>query len=501
MKKQILTKVVDKKDAAGRDHSKWSVNGEGQYNKQEIVQHTVLYVFGNLLKSMPLEKAVEYFNTTAKCTKAPLVVIDNAKYPKYKETVVSDGSSNYTVYAKDWLEPDEAPVFVEKVNANFVSLEAGNESDCKSETVELTLEKAEKDGKYGCLDSSGREVIPFVYDSVYVRGNLIEAEKEHKWGCLDMMGKEVIPFVYDRVDVRGNLIEAKKNGKYGLFDLTGKEVVPVEYDSVDCRAFNDAITVCGKGNTLVFGTNGKLRKTLEYDSVFKHTKGDDEYLLVRKGNLWGKLDLDGNEILPCEYCYYILGIDYKHDEVFSIGDAKENLGLEEVTEDSINEYMEDNGYDGLIHLGEEKEVDTNHYITSVEGVELYPCDKGEEEWYKSIYDIEMQEIDIDDIEFEPADYDIADGVTIVAGWKTCSQYFELLIHDGEQFDPEQLLVCGKEKCADADFDAIYQGIPLSLIGSTGDEDGDYYVSAALYADGEHICEDSDFLDDDEDEWD
>ncbi len=115
----LLEKVVDKKDAAGRDHSKWSVNGEGEYNKQEIVQHTVLYVFGNLLKSMPLDKAVEHFNTTAKCTKAPLVVIDNAKYPKYKETVVSDGNSNYTVYAKDWLEPDEAPVFVEKVNANF----------------------------------------------------------------------------------------------------------------------------------------------------------------------------------------------------------------------------------------------------------------------------------------------------------------------------------------------------------------------------------------------
>lgn len=117
--KGIIKKVVDKKDAAGRDHSKWSVNGEGEYNKQEIVQHTVLYVFGNLLKSMPLEKAVEYFNTTANCTKAPLVVVDNAKYPKYKETVVSDGNSNYTVYAKDWLEPDEAPVFVEKVNANF----------------------------------------------------------------------------------------------------------------------------------------------------------------------------------------------------------------------------------------------------------------------------------------------------------------------------------------------------------------------------------------------
>ncbi len=115
----LIKKVVDKKDAAGRDHSKWSVNGEGEYNKQEIVQHTVLYVFGNLLKSMPLDKAVEHFNTTANCTKAPLVVVDNAKYPKYKETVVSDGNSNYTVYAKDWLEPDEVPVFVEKVNANF----------------------------------------------------------------------------------------------------------------------------------------------------------------------------------------------------------------------------------------------------------------------------------------------------------------------------------------------------------------------------------------------
>lgn len=118
----IIETVVEKKDAKGRDHSKWSVNGVGEYGKQEIVIKTVEFVLPQLLKSNSLADAVAQFNEKAQCTKNPLVCDAQPKLKKYDEIVVSDGTSNYTVYAMNWLESDEALVFIDKVNTAFSNI-------------------------------------------------------------------------------------------------------------------------------------------------------------------------------------------------------------------------------------------------------------------------------------------------------------------------------------------------------------------------------------------
>ena len=53
-------------------------------------------------------------------------------------------------------------------------------------------------GKYGFIDSSGKEVIPLQYDNIgkFSEG-LAPVMLNDKWGFIDKTGKEVIPFRYD----------------------------------------------------------------------------------------------------------------------------------------------------------------------------------------------------------------------------------------------------------------------------------------------------------------
>ena len=53
----------------------------------------------------------------------------------------------------------------------------------------------------------------------------------NKWGCIDKTGKRVIPCKYDRISpFSEGLACVELNGKYGYIDKTGKEVIPLKYD-------------------------------------------------------------------------------------------------------------------------------------------------------------------------------------------------------------------------------------------------------------------------------
>lgn len=133
--------------------------------------------------------------------------------------------------------------------------------------------------KVGCINTSGYEVIPFVYDF----GDFVKYNKEgvllatsgnfkglvsakgvladlsdyncnvkdfnqfdglyfvskvgkygvNYWGGIDVYGNTRIPFAYETlVKVTESLIGAGKGGKYGLLNLSGKEVTPAMFDGI-----------------------------------------------------------------------------------------------------------------------------------------------------------------------------------------------------------------------------------------------------------------------------
>jgi len=130
--------------------------------------------------------------------------------------------------------------------------------------------------KYGAVDSNFKEVIPLIYDSIYIcdiKWGLIKVKLNNKYGLLDINFKEVLKPIYTLIDsftksnVKWGLIKVKLNNKYGLLDNNGKEIIKPIYDSMD----------------------------IEYAYM--------NFIKVLLDNKWGLLNIDGKEILKPVYRY------------------------------------------------------------------------------------------------------------------------------------------------------------------------------------------------------
>jgi len=79
------------------------------------------------------------------------------------------------------------------------------------------------------------EVIEPKYDGVGYFSEGLAAAHNGKWGFIDKTGKEVIPFIYSSAysfseGVAWVSMESGYNAKYGLIDKTGKQILPFEYE-------------------------------------------------------------------------------------------------------------------------------------------------------------------------------------------------------------------------------------------------------------------------------
>jgi hypothetical protein len=94
------------------------------------------------------------------------------------------------------------------------------------------------DGKYFLTAANGQRLT----DGLDYGGNLAEglivAEKDRKWGFIDTQGQTVIDFQFDFVSGFHNdrwsafRVGPQDNAKYGYIDQTGKIVIPAQFDEV-----------------------------------------------------------------------------------------------------------------------------------------------------------------------------------------------------------------------------------------------------------------------------
>lgn len=130
---------------------------------------------------------------------------------------------------------------------------------------------------YGYINEYGREVIPLVLSlnqgempNFFSQGLACVCYKG-KWGFIDYTGKEIIPFIYDYAytfPLEGagfrsstteldKLAAVYKNGKWGFVNLSGKVVIPLIYDRVAWIFQNGSIEVLKKTERYYIDTKGK----------------------------------------------------------------------------------------------------------------------------------------------------------------------------------------------------------------------------------------------------
>lgn len=148
----------------------------------------------------------------------------------------------------------------------------------KSTTVENhLLIIAEQDSLYGIWDITENDwLIPNKYEDLlsFTEG-LAAFKKQGKWGFVDTTGKEVIPAMYEYLHGEGFIKGTafiKSNGKWGMIDKSGKEILSPRFDAV--RPYGEGYyTVILDEKENLISTDGKLFLPDWYTSVNRFCEG------------------------------------------------------------------------------------------------------------------------------------------------------------------------------------------------------------------------------------
>ena len=287
-------------------------------------------------------------------------IYDNGKWGvinSYGETVIEP------IYNEMIVIPDSAkPVFICTYDVDYskgtYKAKAINEAGKdimtgydKVETIanydkeqnlwyEKNVLKVEKNGKYGLLDFSGKEILAPEYDSIEaLKGleNSLIVTKDGKLGLCDNSGNVIIEPNYTKIEkiednykngyivvnsedkygiigfdksiilecnyeeIKGiyggnNLFIVKVDGKYQAINKAGEVVLQDKFD--DAEAINGNYIVAIKnGKYGVIDERGETKIKFEYNDI----KPAEKNYIAKKEGKYGVLDADGNEKIAFDY--------------------------------------------------------------------------------------------------------------------------------------------------------------------------------------------------------
>lgn len=168
------------------------------------------------------------------------------------------------------------------------------------------LIKVNRHGKYGFVNMNGDEVIPCIYDWAhsFKNGFAFVSRNGHS-GYIDKHGRIIVPLIYDHnhnisfTDIgfdKYGIAIVSHNKKFGCVNREGKEIFPCTLDWV--HTFNkDKKACCRNKECMIIDSRGKIEK-LKYEYISTLTNG---LALVQYKGLYGYIDENYNEIVPCIY--------------------------------------------------------------------------------------------------------------------------------------------------------------------------------------------------------
>lgn len=178
--------------------------------------------------------------------------------------------------------------------------------------------------KCGYIDKAGKEVIPLRYDITFdFSEGFANVLKNDKSGYINNLGKQITPFKYDALTrFSEGLASVCVNGKCGYIDKTGKEVIPLIYsrpktyweglspnNSVSSENYSDGLAPVCKNIDKGVEKCGYVNKNNEIKIPFKYsdvTSFKNGFAAVRAAGSWGLINSDGKEIVPLNYTYFDL---------------------------------------------------------------------------------------------------------------------------------------------------------------------------------------------------
>lgn len=164
------------------------------------------------------------------------------------------------------------------------------------------LARVWRDKRYGCIDANGHTLIPFEYQFIakFVDGVALAHLAEGGVVIIDREGHRVAPDLppFDELHAQwvDGRVRVKRNGLFGFAANNGREAVPCLYEDAHTTFFRERAAVKRNGLWTIVGLDGSELLPPRYDDIDKFYETTTS---VRLGRLYGRIELDGRECVPC----------------------------------------------------------------------------------------------------------------------------------------------------------------------------------------------------------
>ena len=240
----------------------------------------------------------------------------------------------------------------ERVFASYDNIEAIQNIDTKGALFfyEDTL-KVSRNGKYGLINFSGKEILPCEYDSIetikYLKNSLVTS-KDGKKGLVDNGGDVIISNDYSDIEAltdryeNGYIVKDDKN-KYGLINYNKKQILECKYDEIKHVAGGNMYVVKEGDSLNLINEEGEIVLKNRFEDVLSIDNGN---LIIKQGEKYGIMSSEGETKVEIVYdgLEYLFDGYYKayKDEKYGIIDLSDKIMLEfnynEIT------YMSEEGF-------------------------------------------------------------------------------------------------------------------------------------------------------------
>ncbi len=223
----------------------------------------------------------------------------------------------------------------EQLFTSYDSVEAIQNQDKQNSVWYITsCLKVEKNGQYGLIDFSGKNLLECQYDEItaipYIKNSLITT-KDNRKGLISATGTIIINNEYDEISALTSQYEdgyiVKNNGKFGVVGTNKKVIIPVEYEKIENVKSGEYYIVKEDGKLKIYNSTTEQKTDIDASAI---KSMDNENIIIEKSGKYGLLNVSGEESLEAKYQdltyvfsnYYIAKLDDKYGIIDNNGNVK-----------------------------------------------------------------------------------------------------------------------------------------------------------------------------------
>lgn len=234
---------------------------------------------------------------------AEMIIVPNSKNDVFLCTYDVDYDNN--TYKTKALNSENKEIFTEYDHVEAIS----NKDTDNNLWYENDVVRVEKNGLYGLIDLSGKELLQCEYDKIEaLEGvqNTFKITKDGKVGIVDNKGNVLITPSYAEItsldkDKSQGFIVKNSDGKYGIVDTANKQVLETKYDTVEKIYRNDYYVVTENGKQEVVKKAGDKVLSGNYDKIEAILQNPENGIIYKQKEKYGIMNLSGDVVIKPEY--------------------------------------------------------------------------------------------------------------------------------------------------------------------------------------------------------